>query len=71
MRKLTTAKAVVAHLGGLPKVATLTDTNINTAKNWPGRKKAFPASTYFVMHRALRRRRATASPLLWGMRGLE
>ncbi|MEY9414248.1 hypothetical protein ABIF69_000690 [Bradyrhizobium japonicum] len=33
MRRLTTAKAVVDHLGGLSKVAVLTDTNINTAKN--------------------------------------
>ena len=71
MRRLTTAKAVVRCLGGLPKVATLTDTPINTAKNWPGRAGMFPSSTYVVMHRALRRRRATADPRLWGMRGLE
>lgn len=71
MRRLATAKAVVDHLGGLSKVAVLTDTNINTAKNWPGRAGAFPATTYVVMSRALRRRRATADPRLWGMRGLE
>lgn len=70
MRKLKTARAVVDHLGGLSNVAMLTDTPINTVKNWPGRKRAFPASTYVVMHRALRRRRATAHPSLWGMRGL-
>jgi hypothetical protein len=70
MRRLATARAVVDHLGGLPKVASITDTNISTAKNWPGRAGSFPASTYVVMSRALRRRKATAHPRLWNMRGV-
>lgn len=70
MRRLTNAKEVVEHLGGVPRVARLTETNINTVKDWPGRKKAFPASTYVAMTRELRRRKATAHPSLWGMRGL-
>jgi hypothetical protein len=70
MRTLKTAKQVVDHLGGLPRVAALTEREITSAKNWPGRAKRFPASTYVVMQRALRRRGARAHPRLWNMRGV-
>jgi hypothetical protein len=70
MRNLKTAKEVVERLGGLPRVAKLAETDIPTAKNWPGRAKSFPASTYVVMQRALRRRGARAPARLWNMRGV-
>ncbi|MBR0741198.1 hypothetical protein JQ581_30125 [Bradyrhizobium liaoningense] len=70
MKHLTTARQVVEHLGGLARVSKLTDTKPKTAQNWPGRAKSFPASTYVVMSRALRRRKARAPAHLWNMRGL-
>jgi len=70
MKRLRTARAVVDHLGGLPRVCRITKTKSHSAKNWPGRAGTFPASTYYVMQRALRRRKASASPRLWNMRGL-
>jgi hypothetical protein len=69
MKYLTTAREVVNHLGGLPRVAELTETDLKTAQNWPGRAGSFPASTYVVMTRALKRRRARAPAHLWNMRG--
>jgi hypothetical protein len=71
MQHLTTAKQVVNHLGGLPRVCDLVGANIKQAQNWPGRAGRFPASTYVVMQRALKRRRATAPARLWNMRGTD
>ncbi|WP_445215494.1 hypothetical protein ACKWRH_23735 [Bradyrhizobium sp. Pa8] len=70
MKYLTTARDVVNHLGGLERVCELTASKPATAKNWPTRAKSFPASTYVVMQRALRRRRASAPPHLWNQRGV-
>jgi hypothetical protein len=70
MRKLKTAKQVVRELGGLPRVCEITEANPKQAMNWPGRAKAFPARTYVVMQRALKRRGATAPARLWNMVGL-
>lgn len=70
MKRLQTARAVVDHLGGLPRVCEITQTKHHSAKNWPGRAGSFPASTYYVMQRALRRRKATAPARLWNMRGI-
>lgn len=71
MRKLKTAKEVVNVLGGLQRVADLTQADIRAAENWPTRFGRFPADTYCVMQRALRRRRAYAPARLWRMRGFQ
>lgn len=71
MRNLRTAQEVVDTLGGLSAVCELTDANIKQAWNWVGRAEMFPASTYVVMQRALRRRGARAPAWLWNMRGVE
>jgi hypothetical protein len=71
MRNLKTAQEVVDVLGGLPAVCELTDANSKQAWNWIGRANAFPACTYVVMQRALKRRGATAPAWLWNMRGIE
>lgn len=69
LRRLSTAAQVVDCLGGLPKVCEIVDANYKQAFNWSGRSGTFPASTYFLMQRALARRGATAPPHLWNMRG--
>lgn len=71
MKTLRTAQEVVDALGGLAAVCELTGANNKQAWNWTGRADAFPANTYFVMIRALRRRRATAPPHLWSMVGIK
>lgn len=71
MRKLSTAEEVVEVLGGLSNVCELTGANPKQAWNWAGRTGTFPSSTYVVMQRALQRRKATAPPELWNMRGLD
>ncbi|QOZ68856.1 hypothetical protein [Bradyrhizobium arachidis] len=70
MKHLTTAREVVEHLGGLERVCELTQAKSKTAYNWPTRAKSFPASTYVVMQRALRRRNASAPAHLWNQRGV-
>ena len=70
MKKLNSAREVVDHLGGLPRVCAITGANKKQAQYWD-RSAAFPAATYCVMQRALRRRKATAHPSLWNMRGFE
>jgi hypothetical protein len=71
MRKLQTARDVISHLGGLKRVCEITGANRKQAEHWRGRAASFPASTYVVMMQALRRRRATAPPQLWNMRGFD
>jgi hypothetical protein len=71
MRHLKTAQDVVDTLGGLAAVCELTGANTKQAWNWVGRAEMFPACTYVVMQRALRRRGATAPAWLWNMRGVE
>jgi hypothetical protein len=71
MTRLKTAQDVVNALGGLAAVCELTGANTKQAWNWTGRADSFPASTYWVMQRALRRRGHTAPAWLWNMRGAE
>jgi hypothetical protein len=70
MKKLSTARQVIEHLGGLPRVCEITRANLKQAYNWPGRAQAFPACYYVVMTRALKRRDATAPARLWNQKGL-
>ena len=70
MRRLKTAKQVIDELGGLDRVCEMTASNKKQAMNWPGRAKAFPARTYVVMQRALKRRKATAPARLWNQVGI-
>ena len=70
MKRLNSARAVVEHLGGLPRICEMTGANIKQAQNWPGRAKSFPAAYYVAMNRALARRNARAPASLWNQKGI-
>jgi hypothetical protein len=67
MRKLTTALEVVEVLGGMKKVRAMTRANPKAVYHWTGRAEMFPARTYCVMQKALKRQKATAPDRLWNM----
>jgi hypothetical protein len=69
---LKTAQDVVNALGGLDAVCKMFDATKKQAWNWVGRKGGkFPAHTYVVMQRALKRRGKSAPAHLWTMSGIE
>lgn len=70
MRDLRTADEVVEVLG-LERVCELTEANAKQAWHWYSRKGMFPARTYVVMQRALKRRRCRAPARLWNMVGVD
>lgn len=71
MKKLRTPLAVVEHLGGPERVCELfPGTNTKQVWHWYGRAGKFPANTYVVMKRALKRRGCYAPDYLWNMKGI-
>ena len=66
MKRLRTADQVIERLGGLERVAALTETKMKSAYNFP-RFGAFPSRTFDAMTKALKRRGYTAPASLWGM----
>lgn len=70
MKKLRTTKQVVDTLG-LETVCELTGANAKQAWHWYGRAGVFPAKTYVVLTRALRRRGYVAPATLWSMTGIK
>lgn len=70
MAHLRTAQDVIRKLGGFPAVCELTRAEPKAAWNW-ARVGMFPADTYVVMQRALKRRGASAPAWLWKQRGIE
>lgn len=70
MKKLRTAKQVVDTLG-LETVCELTGANAKQAWHWYGRAGVFPAKTYVVLTRTLRRRGYIAPASLWNMTGIK
>lgn len=71
MRRLRTVVDVIDTLGGLDAVCELTEANEKAVCHWISRTKIFPANTYVVMQRKLRKRKASAPDWLWNMRGIE
>lgn len=69
MKRLSTAREVVDFLGW-DRLCEITQTDYESAKNWPSRPKKFPPDTYVVMQRVLRARGARAPARLWNMRGV-
>ena len=68
MRELTTARDVVAELGGLEAVAKLTARKYSAVSNWPSKSfNKFPANTFLVMQKALEQKGCTAPISLWNM----
>ncbi len=70
-RKLTSIDEVVAALGGVQAVLSMTGRRYSSAiSNWKDRG-GFPPTTYLVMSEALKRKGASAPPSLWGMETAE
>ncbi len=64
-RCLTTTAAVIAALDGLHSVCELTGSRYKAAENW-SRAKTFPSRYFLVMTWALKKKRLSAPPSLWG-----
>ena len=64
MARLTTADEVIDALGGTAAVAGLTGRGVTAVCNWRVEDR-FPANTYLVMTKALRRERLGAPAELW------
>lgn len=64
--KLRSTRDVIAALGGIRAVATLTKRRYGAAANW-NQFTRFPANTYRVMQLALQERGLNAPAHLWGM----
>ena len=64
-RRLETTAAVIAALGGYREVSALTGASYKNV--WPWRcAKTFPSRYFLVMTWALKRKRLSAPPSLWG-----
>jgi hypothetical protein len=67
-QELHTVKEVVEALGGTTAVKALTGGSyLSAVSNWK-RRGTFPASTHYVLTRALSERSLRAPASLWGMR---
>jgi hypothetical protein len=72
MKRLRTVDQVMEVLGGLEGVCELGFAdNPKQAWHWVGRAGQFPANTYVVMTRALRRRGYEAPARLWNQKGVK
>lgn len=66
MKRLTTTKQVIEELGGMKQVANLTARGYTAVHNWK-QYGTFPATTYDLLLKALKKQECTADPRLWGM----
>jgi len=73
MKKLRTVESVekVVNVLGLETVCELTEANGKQVWHWYGRAGMFPANTYVVVKRALKRRGYNAPDYLWNMKGIK
>ena len=71
MKRLRTVAQVFEALGGVAKVAEITDSNFKQAWSWLGVADQFPANTYVVLQRTLKQRGYEAPARLWAMKGLK
>lgn len=67
MKKLTTTTEIIDQLGGNEAVATLLKAHGKAVANWRY-FGIFPANTYLVLKRALKKHGYTAPDELWNMR---
>jgi hypothetical protein len=58
---------VISALGGITKVAALTDSTPKAVSGWQTTRGCFPTRTHAVMTAALRKRGLMARWALWGM----
>ena len=65
-RRLTSARAVIAAMGGNGPVAALTGRKTQHVTNWKAGGR-LPADTYLILTDALAREGYHASPKLWGI----
>jgi hypothetical protein len=63
---LPTFDAVMRELGGVAKVARLTNRSMASVCNWRAKRERFPTTLYFVMIAALQDRGCYAPRSLWG-----
>ncbi|MBR0855453.1 hypothetical protein [Bradyrhizobium liaoningense] len=64
-RALQSTAEVIEALGGLRAVSVLTGAAYKLVSGW-GKAKNFPSRYFLVMTWALRRKRLSAHPSLWG-----
>jgi hypothetical protein len=65
LRRVTTAKEVVAVLGGNAAVCTMTGADFKSVYHWTGAAGMFPARYHNMMTKALRKRGFRAPASLW------
>lgn len=66
MRNLKTAGEVVEVLGGHKIVCKMAKANRKASYYWVGSAGTFPARTFDMMTKALKKKRCKAPPSLWG-----
>jgi len=69
-QKLTTARQILAALGGVEKIAVLTQKSAKVVYHWQAINQ-FPSHTYCIMRRELKRHGYKARKHLWAMTGFE
>ena len=67
--ELTSAREIIAIMGGNQPVAKLTGRKTQHVTNW--KKDGFPADTFLILTDALARLGYRASPELWGIDPIE
>jgi hypothetical protein len=68
-RTLTTTREVMAALGGIKAVASLTGRKYSAVSMWTvGSDPQFPSNSFVVMNAALAAIGKSAPPSLWGMK---
>jgi hypothetical protein len=67
MKKLNNSRDVVAALGGVDAVASLTGRHYKSVSRWQAAKEAFPPTLYVAMQSALVEIGFRGDPAMWGM----
>lgn len=65
MTQLQTTREVIAALGGIEAVATITGRDYKSVSGWQTARATFPSSTYLALQRALVEKCAAAPASLW------
>ena len=69
LKELTSAREIIAAMGGNQPVAALTGRKTQHVTNW--KSDDFPADTFLIMTDALAKLGYRASPKLWGIDPVE
>lgn len=67
MKNLTTTIDIIEQLGGNKEVAKLLGATEKAVANWRY-FGVFPANTYLVLKKALKRQKCSAPDMLWNMK---